>query len=184
MHLAFWMFKATDTNSEYEILIDFRGKNVYANAPHYYITRTLPILGNSSQLQWMRLDLAVGSMWLGAFLSCYLRTGSDPVSMSLCSSWNIKCWTKSRYPIIKRSHVLWGKFVCYHPTWVRFTYGIRKQEIRFKNGFPVDRTKVLSDSHLQVSLLIKIYWPKNLLYYRDYKYLVQYVGIYFSTFML
>jgi hypothetical protein len=54
----------------------------------------------------MRLERAVGSIWLGAFLSCYLVTESGPVSMKLCSSWNIKRQTKSKYPIVKGSHVL------------------------------------------------------------------------------
>jgi hypothetical protein len=44
MRFACWMTKATDTHSEYVILIALPRQNGYANVPHYYITRTLFLL--------------------------------------------------------------------------------------------------------------------------------------------
>jgi hypothetical protein len=43
MRVACWKTKATDTHSEYVILL-FHGNNGYANAPRSYIIRTLPLL--------------------------------------------------------------------------------------------------------------------------------------------
>jgi hypothetical protein len=43
MLFACWITKATDTHSEYEILL-FDGNKCYANAPECYVIRTLPVL--------------------------------------------------------------------------------------------------------------------------------------------
>jgi hypothetical protein len=43
MRIACWITKATDTHSEYVILL-FHSNNGYANAPQCYVTRTLPVL--------------------------------------------------------------------------------------------------------------------------------------------
>jgi hypothetical protein len=44
MRFTCWITKATDTHSEYVILIAFHGSNGYANAPEYYVIRTLALL--------------------------------------------------------------------------------------------------------------------------------------------
>jgi hypothetical protein len=41
---ACWITKITDTHSEYVILLLFHGNNGYANAPQFYVIRTLPVL--------------------------------------------------------------------------------------------------------------------------------------------
>jgi hypothetical protein len=41
---ACWISKATDTHSEYVILIAFHGNNSYANAPNIMFIRALPVL--------------------------------------------------------------------------------------------------------------------------------------------
>jgi hypothetical protein len=43
MRFACWITEATDTHSEYVILLFF-GSNGYANAPECYVLRTLPAL--------------------------------------------------------------------------------------------------------------------------------------------
>ena len=43
MRFACWETKATNTHSEYEILLLFHGNNGFANAPLYYVTRVLPL---------------------------------------------------------------------------------------------------------------------------------------------
>jgi hypothetical protein len=43
MRFACWITKATDTHSEYVILL-FHDNNGYANAAQYYVIRTLPVL--------------------------------------------------------------------------------------------------------------------------------------------
>jgi hypothetical protein len=45
MRLACWLTKATDTHSEYVILL-FYDNNGYANAPQCYVMRTLRILSH------------------------------------------------------------------------------------------------------------------------------------------
>ena len=91
-----WISKAADTHSEYEVLINFHGKNIYANAHQYYVIGTLSLsLGYHFSVAVNEIESCCWSMWFVALLFCYLRTGSDPVSMLLCSSGNIKCWTKS-----------------------------------------------------------------------------------------
>jgi hypothetical protein len=45
MRIARWITKATDTYSEYVILL-FSGSSCYANAPQCYVIRTLPVLLN------------------------------------------------------------------------------------------------------------------------------------------
>jgi hypothetical protein len=42
MRFECWVTKATDTHSEYVILL-FHSNNGDANVPHYYVTRTLPV---------------------------------------------------------------------------------------------------------------------------------------------
>jgi hypothetical protein len=64
----------------------------------------------------MRLNLAVGSMWFYAFLSYYLRTGSDPASMSLCSSWNIKSYYKEKSRFVWKVGLLSSYMALIH-TW-------------------------------------------------------------------
>ena len=44
MRFACWITKATDTHSEYVILLLFHRNNSYANAPQYYVQRALPVL--------------------------------------------------------------------------------------------------------------------------------------------
>ena len=44
MRIACWITKATDTNSEYVILIAFHGNNGYVNALPCYVLPTLSIL--------------------------------------------------------------------------------------------------------------------------------------------
>ena len=44
MRFVCWVTKATDTHSEYVILIAFDGSSGYANAPEYYVIRALPVL--------------------------------------------------------------------------------------------------------------------------------------------
>ena len=41
--VASWVPKATDTRSEYVILIVFHCNNGYTNAPQCYVIRTLPV---------------------------------------------------------------------------------------------------------------------------------------------
>jgi len=41
MRLACWITKVTDTHSEYVNTLHFNGNNVYANAPHCYVTHRL-----------------------------------------------------------------------------------------------------------------------------------------------
>jgi hypothetical protein len=52
MLFSCWTPKATDTHSEYVILIHFYGNNGYANAPQYYVIRTLPVLLYQSLSCW------------------------------------------------------------------------------------------------------------------------------------
>jgi len=44
MRIACWISKATDTHSEYVILLLFHRNNGYANAPQCYVKRELPAL--------------------------------------------------------------------------------------------------------------------------------------------
>ena len=44
LFFACWVTKATDTHPEYVILIVFDDNSGYANAPQYYVIRTLPVL--------------------------------------------------------------------------------------------------------------------------------------------
>jgi hypothetical protein len=44
MRFACWITKATNTHSEYVILIAFHVKNDYANAPQCYVILTLHVL--------------------------------------------------------------------------------------------------------------------------------------------
>jgi hypothetical protein len=44
MRFACWVTKATDTHSEYVILIAFHRNSSYARAPGCYIIRILPVL--------------------------------------------------------------------------------------------------------------------------------------------
>ena len=41
---ACWISKATNTHSEYVIILIFHGNNGYTNAPYYYVLLTLPAL--------------------------------------------------------------------------------------------------------------------------------------------
>ena len=43
MRFVCWITKATDTHSEYVILL-FHNNSGYANVPQCYVTRTLPVL--------------------------------------------------------------------------------------------------------------------------------------------
>jgi hypothetical protein len=54
MRIACWITKATDTHSQYVILL-LHGNNGYANAPQCYVTRALPLLLNNI-LQVSRLE--------------------------------------------------------------------------------------------------------------------------------
>ena len=44
MHIARWIPKATNTQSQYVIFIAFHYNNGCAKAPQYYVTRTMPAL--------------------------------------------------------------------------------------------------------------------------------------------
>ena len=44
MHFACWITQSTNTYPEYVILIALQSNNDYANAPQFYILRTLPVL--------------------------------------------------------------------------------------------------------------------------------------------
>jgi hypothetical protein len=44
MRFTSWITKATDTHLQYVILMLFRDNNGHANAPLYYVTRSLPLL--------------------------------------------------------------------------------------------------------------------------------------------
>jgi hypothetical protein len=44
MRFACWITKATDTHSEYVVLLPLYGHNGYANAHQYYVIRILPVL--------------------------------------------------------------------------------------------------------------------------------------------
>ena len=52
--MACWIPKATNTHSEYVILIAFHSNNGYTNAPQCYVTRTLPVL--LCWLTWITAD--------------------------------------------------------------------------------------------------------------------------------
>ena len=56
MRIASWITKATDTHSEYVILIVFSGNNGYANAPQYYVYTCISSL---LILQPLQLNFAV-----------------------------------------------------------------------------------------------------------------------------
>jgi hypothetical protein len=53
MYIACWITKATETHSEYVILISFHGNNGYANAHHCYVISILPVLFLSPQPFWL-----------------------------------------------------------------------------------------------------------------------------------
>ena len=44
--IACWITKATNTHSQYIILMIFHYNNVCKNAPQHYVIRTLPVLLN------------------------------------------------------------------------------------------------------------------------------------------
>jgi len=57
IHTAYWIYRATDTHSEYVIIIFIQGKICYANAPKFYVyfciaffvTVELPLPANNIQ---------------------------------------------------------------------------------------------------------------------------------------
>jgi hypothetical protein len=59
VYLACWITKATDTHSEYVIIIAFPRQQWYANAPPCYVIRTLPVLINFAVA--LKQDLLSGS---------------------------------------------------------------------------------------------------------------------------
>jgi len=50
MRTACWITKATDTHSEYVILVPLHGHNCSANMPHCYGIRTRPVLFRSGNV--------------------------------------------------------------------------------------------------------------------------------------
>jgi hypothetical protein len=43
MHISCWLTKATNTHSEYVILIVLHGNSCCTKVPQYYVIRTLPV---------------------------------------------------------------------------------------------------------------------------------------------
>jgi hypothetical protein len=68
MRFACWITKATDTHSEYVILI-FHGNNGYANAPQCYAIRTLPICSFSRRSSSGKLLIRIHQL-LGCVSDC------------------------------------------------------------------------------------------------------------------
>jgi hypothetical protein len=73
MRIAWWIPKATNTISEYVILIDFPLNSVFTNAPQCYVERTciLPVLFFLSTSQ---VNIYLASSTAGVMLIIYRRT--------------------------------------------------------------------------------------------------------------
>jgi hypothetical protein len=89
MRFTCWITKATDTHSEYVILIAFHGNNCYANAPQCYIIRTLLVL---SFLILTQLDKRLGGLQKRSWRS--VAAGNRTAFPRSSSLWPSHCTEK------------------------------------------------------------------------------------------
>ena len=55
--------EATNTHSEYVILLLLHGNNGYPNPPHCYITRTLPVLLSAGKVCFIRKETVTEKLY-------------------------------------------------------------------------------------------------------------------------
>ena len=127
VRMAYWVSRATNTHSEYVVLVTFHRKNGYTNAPQCYVIRTLPALFSQTLVRNCALlgYYAVGSSRVRNY-HYLLRNNPEERSSQLlrCGSLKSIYWWWSLVLLYLECWVVLGRAPTEAPTFAQKTKAV------------------------------------------------------------